>query len=170
MVIASSASGLEVASAVARLLELPVKIITSQTIPHPANDNIAVGSVSSGGTLWLEEDMAEEIDTDYIEKQYSSQHVKAREKLDGYPAPEAKDLNNKRVIIVEEGIDTGIELLSVIGEVRKAGASEITVGLPFAPRHRIQLLEKVSNRVVCIETPRFISSIEECYESRTAGH
>ncbi len=172
LVLAIPPGGIEVGKKVAEALNAPLDVLVSKEISAPERTVMSIGAVTSDGTLWLEDDLVEEmrVNPGYIEREMKMKREAAKEERESYRRGEP-DLRNRRVLIVDQGLNTGFKLTAAAGQALKRGASKVTVGIPLAPQHTIAKLERIVDRALSVETPRFVNSVEDCYGSlETVSH
>ena len=67
--------------------------------------------------------------------------------------PVSPGIARRRVILVDEGVETGASIRAAIAAVRAQGAAEVILAVPVAPFDVLtQVCEEV-DEVVCIGTP-----------------
>lgn len=146
---------------VAQKLELPMDVIFVKKLGHPSNEEFAIGAVSADD---FTVNSSENISRQYIhsEVQRIQEKIRAQQKrirAIRKPIP----LRDKVVILVDDGIATGLTIYRVIELVRKAGAKKLVVAIPVAPFDSLQTLRSVADEVVCLETPAFFNAVSAHY-------
>jgi putative phosphoribosyl transferase len=134
--------GVPIGYYIAKKLNFPMDLLLTKKIGHPLNSEVAIGAVS------LEDEIVDVYP--YISYEYVNNEIKEiREKLKqrfkkfmGNRKP--IDLENKIVIIVDDGIATGNTLLAAIQMVQNKSPKKIVVAVPVAP---IDSAEKIRNSV-----------------------
>lgn len=64
----------------------------------------------------------------------------------GKPFP---DLQNKRVILVDDGLASGYTMMASLFDVRKKGAAAAAVAVPTAPLDSIRRIENAADEIFC---------------------
>lgn len=146
---------------VAQKLELPMDVIFVKKLGHPSNEEFAIGAVSADD---FTVNSSENISHQYIhtEVQRIQEKIHAQQKrirAIRKPIP----LRDKVVILVDDGIATGLTIYRVIELVRKAGAKKVVVAIPVAPFDSLQTLRSVADEVVCLEAPTFFNAVGAHY-------
>lgn len=157
--------GMEVAFYVATGLNADLSMIISRKLGFPLNPEAAFGAIAEDGSIYLTEYAENELDEESIksivekEKEELSKRIKILRK--GKPLP---DLNNRTVIIVDDGIATGATLFSAIMLCNHQGASELIVAAPVADKLMKEQLANYADDVIILETPRFYHAVSQVYE------
>lgn len=162
IVLAIPRGGVPIGYTIAKELGLPMEIVLSKKIGHPQNPEYAIGSVSLQGAIIND-------DTSGIPQQYIDNETKRilkelEEKFklfmgDHKPA----DLNNKIVIIVDDGIATGSTILATVDTIKKNNPQKIIIAVPVAPPSAALKLEKNVNEFVCLLTPLLFRGVGQFY-------
>ena len=76
-------------------------------------------------------------------------------------------LENRDVILVDDGIATGSTMKAALASVRNRGAKNVIVAIPVGPPSTIRELEEKADHVVCLHTPEAFYAIGQFYEDFT---
>lgn len=63
------------------------------------------------------------------------------------------DVAGRRVLVVDDGVETGTVARAVVGPLREAGAAEIVLAVPVAPRDAMADLALRYDAIVAVATP-----------------
>ncbi len=165
IVYAASISGFPVAKKVADGYNIPLDIVLADTISAPGKPGIPVGAVAYDGTLWLKDSAVEELEitSEYIENAKKVQLEGLEHKIREFrKAVDRPHLRGRHVVLVTDGIATGLRTTSCIGLLIKAGAERITVATPVISDLGFEVVEEFAD-IVAVEKPRFMASKEKCY-------
>lgn len=153
--------GVEVASA----LDLPLQVTCPRKIPHPENEELAIGATTEEGlVIWLEEWQGVYPSRplqDAVKKQ--TELAKRRKELYQKKLPPIS-LENQRVILVDDGIATGATMLAAIDSTKQQKAKEVIVAIPVAPRHTAAELTPFIDRFIALHTPTRFYAVGQFYE------
>jgi putative phosphoribosyl transferase len=72
-------------------------------------------------------------------------------------------VNDKLVILVDDGLATGSTMKAAIEAVRRLGASKVVVGVPVAPMQTCVEIERIADDLVCLSCPEFFRAVGEWY-------
>jgi predicted phosphoribosyltransferase len=166
IVLAVPRGGVVVGYEVARALGVPLDVIVTKKIGAPDNPELAIGAVAEDGTFILDEDLARRlfVPKEYIDEEVERIRQEIQRRLVRYrgdvPYP---TLKNREVIIVDDGVATGSTLKAALRLLRHKGAKTVTVAVPVGPPDTISELEKIADRVVCLQTPEPFYAIGQFY-------
>ncbi|SEH18118.1 Predicted phosphoribosyltransferase [Natronorubrum sediminis] len=162
--------GLPLGRIVADELDVPLDVVVAKKIGAPGNPELAIGSVASDGSVWLNDEIISQLSVDekYVEAQQEEVAAAASAKADQYRAGrDAIDLKGKRVIVVDDGVATGATTRGCLKRVHNADAAHITLAVPVGPPEAIESLRDEADTVVCVETPAWFGAVGQFY--RTFG-
>lgn len=152
VVLAIPAGGYPVACEIAARLALPLDVAVVSKITPSWNTEVGYGAVAFDGTRRINEAMADELGIDRQERQAgietASRKVARRVALlrDGAPAP---DLSGRPVILVDDGLASGLTMLVAIEALEKLGTGAITVAVPTGHVAAARLVAERTAAVYC---------------------
>jgi putative phosphoribosyl transferase len=159
--------GVVVAAAVARVLDLPLDVLIVRKIGHPLHREYAVGALAEGGVVILDERIG--IRNPILQTQLHQVISEEQERLHEYEArfhfeaPPPR-LENKVVLLVDDGLATGATTEAAVMAVRRQGARHIMVAAPVASVSAVERLERYADQVkVLILDPNF-AAVGRYYE------
>jgi putative phosphoribosyl transferase len=167
IVLALPRGGVPVGFEVARALGLPLDVIVVRKLGLPAQPELAMGAVASGGAVVLNEDVLRWLPdgSDAFER------VKARELLElarrereyrGDRAP--LDVAGRTCIVVDDGLATGATMASALRAMQEAQASRVVAAVPVASREALERVASLADEVACPRVPPYFSSVGQWYE------
>lgn len=168
IVLAIPRGGLPVGRAVADYFDLPLDIIAARKIGAPGREELAVGSVGSDGTVWLNDELIDELGVTkgYLDDQIEMEYERARGKVERYRGErDAPDVRGQRVLLVDDGVATGATTIACLRQLRDAGAARVTLGVPVAPPETVDRLRAEADEVVCVETPPSFRAVGQFYRT-----
>jgi predicted phosphoribosyltransferase len=68
------------------------------------------------------------------------------------------------VIVVDDGLATGLTALAAVRELRARAASRIVVAVPVGARESVALVAREADEVVCHTIPRQLLAVGHWYE------
>ena len=149
--------GVPVAFEVAVALHAPLDVFLVRKLGVPGQEELAMGAIASGGVRVLNQAVidalhipAPVIDTVAAKEQ---QELERRERIyrNGRPAP---DLRDKTVILVDDGLATGASMAAAVHGVRAQRPAQVVVAVPTAAVETCEAFERISDKIVCAETPQ----------------
>lgn len=150
--------GVPVAAPIAKALAAPLSFLFVQKISAPSHSEVAIGALVDGDepTLIREQCIikALHVSESYIvtKKQAALLEIERRKKLYRGLYPDIS-LNGKIAILVDDGLATGASMAAAIKAARKQGAATVIVAIPVGPLETIRKLDKLADKIVCLEIP-----------------
>ncbi len=167
LVLALPRGGVPVGWEIAKALNAPLDVCIVRKIGVPGQKELAMGAIGAGGVRVFNRDVIATlgIDRDVIETVVSQEleELKRREQIYRGSAPPIK-VENKTVILVDDGIATGATIRAAIAVLKQQKPSKIVVAIPVASASTYRELESEVDEVVCLQTPEFFSAIGFWYE------
>ena len=155
--------GVVVAAEVATRLDLPLDVVIAAKVGAPGNPEFAAGAVAADGVVTPNERAgysADDLEAGAAEARRLIEHRLAAFR-GSRPAPE---LAERTVIVVDDGIATGLTARSAIEYLRRQGAKHVVLGVPVMPPDSARMLRKVADEVVALETPSMFWAVGQFYE------
>lgn len=144
--------GVAVAYHVARALQAPLDALVVRKMPVPWNPEAGFGAVGPDGSVILNEEIMPYLQlsprtVDTIANQvYTEVRRRMREYREDRPSP---SLRGKVVILVDDGLATGITTLAAIKTVRNQVPAKVVLAVPVASRSGIKLVQPYADEIVC---------------------
>ncbi len=131
LVLAIPRGGVEIGFHVAKELNAGLSLIISRKLGMPLNPEAAFGAIAEDGSIYLSEYAENEMDPQTIGVVVEKEKIELKRRIqtlrNGAPLPE---MENKTVIIVDDGIATGATLLSAIMLCDHKNTKELVVAAP----------------------------------------
>ncbi|MBA4450179.1 phosphoribosyl transferase [Cylindrospermopsis raciborskii S07] len=167
LVLALPRGGVPVGWEIAKAVNAPLDVCIVRKIGVPGQKELAMGAIGAGGVRVFNHDIIATlgIDRDVIENVVSQEleELKRREQTYRGNAPPIK-VENKTVILVDDGVATGATIRAAIAVLKQQKPSKIVVAIPVASASTYRELESEVDEVVCLQTPEFFSAIGLWYE------
>ena len=162
VILAVPRGGVPVGFLISKILHLPLDIVLAKKIGHPSNKEFAIGAVSMDSMIIDEH-------SDIPKKYIDNEIIRLRQQLDekyGRYMGDRKPLaiENKNVILVDDGIATGNTLLSCITMLRKKNPSKIIVAVPVLPFDTVPLFEKNADELIYLTASKYFRGVGSFYE------
>lgn len=168
-VIASSYGGYQIAKIIAKELNSKYDIMFSEKIMAPNNEDCEVAVVTEHEEVLIHEELIKsfEISLDYIYSQskrvYDSSLTKIVNKF--RQGQKIEKLENKNVLIVDEGINTGLTMMACIKTAINLKAKSISVATPILPTASIPTIESIADDLYYIKNLDHFVAINFYYDS-----
>ncbi|MGE5483649.1 MAG: phosphoribosyltransferase [Ignavibacteriales bacterium] len=158
--------GVVVAAEVARGLEAPIDVIIPRKIGAPSNAELAIGAIAQDGTVILDEAMvrALRVERGYIEREARRQTAEIDRRLWVYRGDRpAVGLGSMDVIVVDDGIATGLTMTAALRSVSNQSPSSVVLAVPVAPAEAVERLAPEVDHLVCLATPEPFYAVGQWY-------
>lgn len=155
VVLALPRGGIVPGAEVAKLLKAPLGVVMVRKIGHPANPEYAIGAVVEGEPAIFNEAEKAFLDDSWLKQAEKEARalMARRRKLyynDGFTPPE---IAGKTVILVDDGIATGLTMEAATRAARDQGAKRVIVASPVAPNDSAEILNDIADEVIVLDSP-----------------
>lgn len=166
VVLAIPRGALPVARPVADTLEATLDVVVARKLGAPDNPELALGSVASDGTVWLNDRLLERLGVgeEYLTSVQEREAENAREKARKY-REDPVDLAGRRVLVVDDGVATGATAIACLRQVRAAGAEWVGLAVPVGSPDSLEVLEHEADAVIALEKPAGFRAVGQFYQS-----
>ena len=169
VVIGLPRGGVPVAAEVAKHLGCPLDILVSKKIPAPGNPELAIGAVTSSKTVVVDEQLAHYTGADrrYLEQHVDRliQHTLALEEhwIKEAKLPDRPDLRGKTVIVVDDGIATGMTAKAALRSLRGRAARVLVLAVPVISGDALESFRSECDLVIALSVPGYFGSVGQYY-------
>jgi len=166
IILAIPRGALAIGAVLSQQLQLPLDVIFTKKIGYPGNPEYAIGALSVDNVIIdkraLEFSGALEA---YLKQEIESIRTALKERSALYHGTrQPPSLENKIVIITDDGIATGKTLEATIDLIKKQHPAKIIIAVPVGAKEAIHALKKKVDEVVCLEIPDNFLSVAQWYE------
>ncbi len=161
MILAIPRGGVPVGLVVAEKLGVPLKLFLVRKIGHPFNEEYAIGAVTENDLMLNE---SEKVNLDHHDDSIKKERdrIKEMKEIFGHVATK-KDILDKTILLVDDGIATGTCVALAIHELRKSGAKEIMVASPVCPLKTADKIRNIADRMIILKHPSHFVGIGAYY-------
>lgn len=167
VVVGLTRGGVVVAHEIAEALHLPLDFMIIKKIGAPHNSELAIGAVTENKDILWDEDWILDygIPQDYCTKAVSEtrREIERQSALYRCDYP-SLDLKNKIVLLVDDGIATGMTFRAAIESIRKKGALGVVAVAPVASRPSLVTISSVVDDIVVPYQETLLSAVGAYYE------
>ncbi len=159
--------GVVVAHQIALALGAPLDVYLAHKLGAPGNPELAIGAISADGQVLVDESLAQAVgaDEDYLQAEIARQKREMARRLARYrggaPAPTIQD---RTVILVDDGAATGATLLAAAKALRLSNPRALIVAVPVASDEAAEKLSAAADRFVCPLVPDFFWAVGAFYQ------
>ena len=170
VVVAIPRGGVVVAEPIAKSLNAPLELVIPRKIGAPFNEEFAVAAVTEDGTLlmnpYVTGDVAYSlgISEEYLKRKALEEIEEIKRRKKKYTADKKKtSLTGKEIILVDDGIATGLTVKAAIASLRKEKPKKIILAVPVMPADKVPEFQELVDDLVVIYTPEFFSAVGQFY-------
>lgn len=148
--------GIVVADEIARALDAPLDVFITRKIGAPFNRELALGAVASDGTVFLDQALIHglHIPQKLVERARDKQLREIQRRVEMYRRDKPPlALENKIVILVDDGIATGATTMAALRALKYKNPARIILAVPIAPRQVVPMLRAECDELVILDTP-----------------
>ena len=165
IVLAIPRGGVEVGLEVAKALGSDFDLIICRKLAYPFNPESGFGALCEDGTLFINQQALHGVTQEDIYRaiEEQSREIAQRiQKLRG--GRRLKDIKDKIVILVDDGIAMGSTMTAAIQMLRKLGPKKIVVAVPTASPQAVEYFGQIADEVVALYTPFPFYAVADAYE------
>lgn len=158
--------GIIVAQELAHALQADMDIVLAHKLRTPGHVELAMGSVSENGKLFLNEEVVQElgIGEAYIQQEKARQLAEIRRRTEIFRRSRTRvPLTGRTVIITDDGVATGATTLAAIWAVHLEKPERLIAAFPVGPEDTITRLAKDVDEMICLRTPPLFAAVGQFY-------
>ena len=166
VVLALPRGGVVVGYEIARTLNAPLDVLIVRKLGFPGQPELAMGAIAETGSMVLNKDIVAEgrLTDDLIKREIELQKEEIARRISLYRAGNVlHPLNGKTIILVDDGIATGATIKAAITALKEQMIAKLIVAVPVGPPQTIELLRKMADELVCLETPSAFIAVSTHY-------
>jgi putative phosphoribosyl transferase len=166
VVIAIPRGGVPVGFEVARLLGAPLDVLAVRKLGAPGNPELGVGAIAEHGSAVLDPVTARRVGMTQaaldatVEREMLELHRRVARYRDGRTPAE---VTGRTVIIVDDGLATGLSDLAAVRALRAQGAARIVVAVPVGSRQAVVLVGHEADAIICHTIPAELLGVGRWY-------
>ncbi len=166
LIVALPRGGVPVGLEVARALQAPLEILAVRKLGAPGNPELAVGAIAENGTFVLDSDAAARagMTQSLLETTVEREARELRRRVSSYRGDRpAAEVRGRTVILVDDGLATGLTMLAAVRAMHAAEAGTILVAVPVGAPESVAALSEEADEVVCHTTPEDLRGVGRWY-------
>jgi len=159
--------GVPVAAEVARALHLPLDVLVVRKLGAPGQEELAIGAIGEGGVRVVNEQLVRNLGLDDgdINRIAAKEERELRRRVSAYRGGhEALAVEDKIVLLVDDGVATGATMRAGLQALKAAGAARVIAASPVGAADSVAFLEEDADEVVVLQTPEWFSAVGQWYE------
>ena len=165
LVLALPRGGVPVAAEVANRIGAPLDVWVARKVGAPGREEYGIGAIAEGGGAVFDDRAlrAFGIDDDRLAELVAVERRELERRVERYRhGAEPPDVSDCDVILVDDGLATGVTARAAIAGIRKSGPATLTLAVPVAAPSSAESLAG-SVDVVAVSTPPGFAAVGEWY-------
>jgi len=156
--------GVVVAYEVARQVGGELSVIITKKLPHPLQEELAIGACAEDGSVFLTS-LARDLDPELVDHIVKAQSKEIKSRIDrfrqGRPLPNIKD---RITLIVDDGIATGSTIVPAIKLCKSRQAARVVVAAPVSGLRYVPDIDMLADEVVVPVRPSDFYAVGQVYQ------
>lgn len=153
---------------IAKYLNALFDIVVTRKIGHPNNSEYAIAAVSENGMVIINRNESVTVDEDWLKREIEKEHQLAISRRKIYSSTEyISSPENKIVILVDDGVATGLTMRVAISELKYRNPKKIIVAVPVVSRSTADILIREVEELVALLIPTddiYLGSVGAYYD------
>ncbi|MBI4357299.1 MAG: phosphoribosyltransferase [Gammaproteobacteria bacterium] len=158
--------GIVIAKILSDQLKGDLDVILIRKIGAPGNPEFAIGAVTESGRFWAAEHLQKfRIPARYVKDEVQKElAIICQRRLAYTPIRPSLPIEERTVIIVDDGIATGSTMKAALEELRTHHPQKIIVAIPVAPSDSLISIRVLADEVVCLLEPIDFYAVGQFYQ------
>jgi putative phosphoribosyl transferase len=154
--------GVVVAAEVARELGLPLDVVVPAKVGAPGNPEYAIGAVAPDGVVVPNPEAG--YSAEEVARFSGPAHEKIQRSISNFLGDrEPTPLGGRTVLVVDDGLATGLTALAAVDYIRRQGAKRIVLAVPVASRSAVAALRDHADDVIALSVPEGFMAVGQFY-------
>jgi len=160
--------GVVIGKEIAAFLKADLDILLAHKLTAPGQPELAMGSVSEDGKLFLNERVISGlyISPAEIEEEKKRQIAEIKRRVRQFRSVRQKvSLSGRIVIITDDGVATGSTAEAAVWAARGDRPEKLIMAMPVGPEDTIKRLAEDVDEMLCLRVPPFFGAVGQFYEN-----
>jgi putative phosphoribosyl transferase len=166
LVLAIPRGGVVTGDIIATSLGVNLDVVVAKKIGHPSNPEFAIGAVMHDGSFISNEAVISlsDVPHQYLTDSISILTKEIERRLMKFRGSNVYDLSGKVVVLVDDGVATGMTMFAAIRWLKTQQLRGLIVAIPVGPRDTIQTLKETVDEVIVLHSPAIFGAVGAFYE------
>lgn len=159
--------GIVLGAVISKRLNLPLNFIITRKIGHPLYPEYAIAAITESGAFIPNYDELQNVNPEILEEVIKKERQEAARRRQVYQQGASQIApTGQTVILIDDGIATGLTMLAAIHEIRQSKPKKIIVATPVIPDDVATLIRSRVDKLVALLTPKeFAGAVGSYYSS-----
>lgn len=168
-VLSTSCNGYPIASIIAKELNAKLDMMFSKKIFASSNNDCEIAIVTEAEEVLIHEELVKAFDISldliYGQSKFLYENELSYEVSKFRNGDKLTNLNGKNILLIDEGLNTGLTMMACIKSAIKLGAKSISVATPVIPTASIPTIESIADDLYYIKKLDHFISINFYYDT-----
>ncbi len=168
IIIATSAGAVPIAHKLAKKLNANFDFIFTQKVNAPKNDECEIAIITETEEIVIHEELMKSFDIkleDIYEKANEKYQIDIKNYIKNYRnGKNIINMKEKNVLLVDEGLNTGLTMMACIKSAISKGAKSVAVVVPVLPNVTISDIESIADDLYYVKAPAHFVTIDFYYD------
>ncbi len=158
--------GVPIGKEVAKKMKAPLDVVVVRKLGLPSFPELGFGAIAPDGTTEIDNTIVNRymLHIDDIKSVKKSEKEELERRTQMYDAKMPENLAGQTVILVDDGIATGISMIAAIKYLKKFNPDKIVVGIPVCPDTSESQFRGLVDDYVCLDYEEYFGVVGEFYE------
>lgn len=164
VVLALPRGGVPLAIEISKRHSIPFDVVHAKKIVHPLQTEFAIGAIAEKGEPILNTEV--DVEQTWIDQEVHRVREEIARRRDLYDTfLKQEPLKEKEIILVDDGIATGMTMFAAIEAIKNQQPNKITVAVPIIPEDTYNHLKTLVDDIIYIEVPeQFLGAVGAYYQ------
>lgn len=164
IILAIPRGGVVIGTEIAKKLRCPLDVIISKKITPPSSPEYAIGAITHDGIIYYGQNWDRFSQDPNFENEIEKKKSEVKRRLQEYRGSVDYKLDNKTVILVDDGIATGSTVFVLLKWLSKHKVRRIILAVPVIPLDTYEKIKPMVDAIVVIETPTEFYAVGQFYK------
>lgn len=168
VVLALPRGGVPVGYEVARVLGAPLDVFVARKLGAPGQPELAIGAIAPGGVRVVNDRIVRQlgVSEEWIEAVAEKELEEVKRRMRRFRGERFEpEVGGRTVILVDDGIATGMTVRAAIQAVREKAPRRIVLAVPVCAGITAEALSSEVDELVCLKIPEDLWAIGFWYEN-----
>ena len=165
IVLAIPRGGVEVGIQIAKYLNSDFDLIICRKLAYPFNPESGFGAICEDGTTYINKNALFGVTKEDIDEAIEKQKREILHRIEVLrEGRELKEIKDKIVILVDDGIAMGSTMKAAVEMVKKLSPKKIIIAVPTASPEAVEFFSKIVDEVIALYTPYPFYAVADAYQ------
>ena len=164
LILAIPRGGVVIGHKISKILHCKLDVIISKKITPPENPEFAIGSVTHDGLLYKGPYWEKFSNSSKLESEIKIKINEVKRRLKEYRGNSDYRLDNKTIILVDDGIATGATVFVILMWLRRQKVDKIILAIPVISSNTYNEIKPYVDDIIALEIPIEFYSVSQFYQ------